>query len=241
MERWVSWSDGEAWAASEAASSWASYGAAWDESGAASSSRSDVRGWGAGERRKERRHEQAAVRRAETNCSELSPDKWAMHREMQETYESQMMQYEAVSAQLKTELKAMARENEEAQQIAPKLQQTQMWLQEARNAVDWQKQEAAANHLRTVNAVNEIIQLRHDLVATLVERKRQDQLIANSETAMHTLTTEIAEPRISEEEQRRTFRSKVAEALEERAALQREVDRLTATVPDPRGAKRQHK
>ena len=28
---------------------------------------------------------------------------------------------------------------------------------------------------------------------------------------------------------------------EERAALQREVDRLTATVPDPRGAKRQHK
>ena len=104
MERWGSWSDGEAWAASEAESSWASYGAAWDESGAASSSRSDVRGWGAGERRKERRHEQAAVRRAETSCSELSSDKWAMHREMQETYESQMMQYEAVSAQLKTEL-----------------------------------------------------------------------------------------------------------------------------------------
>jgi hypothetical protein len=249
MEVWGSWSDSAAWGESEAASSWASRGAAWAaseagssgasdaawcESEAASSSRHDVRGWGAGERRKEKRHEQAAVRRAETTCRELSSDKWAKHREVQATYESEMMQYEAESAQLRTELTAMAREHEEAQQIAPALQQTEMWLQQARKALDKQKQETAASHLQTVDAVNELIQIRIEVQAAMVERQRHDELIANSETAVHTLKEEIAELKLANVAQLRTVRCKVAEALEERAAVQREVDRLTATVRDPR-------
>jgi hypothetical protein len=218
--------------------------------------RFDARGKGAGQRRMERRREEAEVCRASSH-REKSEEAWRAHSEAMQQGQQKIHMIESETTELKGHLQSMQDEAKvqqsrvcqmflelahsraevaEAQQY--QVQTTDLLLQ-ARLAIDAHKQEAEDCKSKVAHMLPDLIHTRHELMVARSEQNEHIELLTASSETLSKFSLEIAELKATKDTQlsELTHMTRwIHAALAEKFFLAQEVRRLTAITSDPRVA-----